>query len=171
MIRSRNSWPHTCPGELKTRSDKHLHTNVPNSFVHTSQVGWRNEPLGGQERPLWSDTAFPNQAGGDGCTTLNVPKPTGLCDSRGWNFTLCNLYINKAGENTDLREKAFPEIKRGYFIMIQEVIHEEDVAVTNVYAPSIMRPNLTELKKQAALQTQQETLIPFSQIDETDKNI
>lgn len=84
---------------------------------------------------------------------------------------LCNLYINKAGENTDLREKAFPEIKRGYFIMIQEVIHEEDVAVTNVYAPSIMRPNLTELKKQAALQTQQETLIPFSQIDETDKNI
>lgn len=55
--------------------------------------------------------------------------------------------------------------------MIQEVIHEEDVAVTNVYAPSIMRPNLTELKKQAALQTQQETLIPFSQIDETDKNI
>ena len=62
---------------------------------------------------------------------------------------VCNLYINKAGKNTDLREKAFPEMKRGYFIMIQE-----DVTVRNVYAPIIMKPNLTELKKQAALQTQ-----------------
>ena len=111
MIRSRNSWPRTCPGELKTQSDKHLHTKVHSSIIHTSQMGWRSEPLGGQEVPLRSDTAFPGEAGDGRCTALNALKSTALCNSRGWHFMVCNLYISKAGENTDLREKAFPGMK------------------------------------------------------------
>ena len=56
-IRSRNSRPCICPRELKTQSHKFLYTKVHNSIIHSGPMGWRNEPLGGQESPLWSDTA------------------------------------------------------------------------------------------------------------------
>ena len=77
---------------------------------------------------------------------------------KGWkNIFHANRDQKKAGvailisDKTDFKTKAVKRDKEGHYIMIQGSIQEEDITITNIYAPNIgvlqcVRQMLTSMK-------------------------
>ena len=87
------------------------------------------------------------------------PRDTYRMKVKGWKKTFqANRDQKKAGvailiaDKIDFKTKAVKRDKEGHYIMIKGSIQEEDIKITNIYAPSIGAPQyarqmLTSIKR------------------------